>query len=288
MSKGIRRITYGPRQKSASEALGRIVMAQENEIEPSVEQIEEIPGEEQSAIDTELRAKIEQKRAERAEEVREATNKSVADQFQKLDTRVTIGEVANFDRTKNSRVQKEINAPKAGTKESVIADRTVKWTHFVLDDFNPLLLKATQSWCNIPDYWLDNRILQAIDPATNKALIFWEPTLRTRLELSEKKAKTLAKAAAEFSVSPMGVAVVTWVETHQFMIAVGSALFVAAQYGWTLMQTKAEVAQVKNIVEQQQQAQLQHMATQENVSNGSARYPGFNESVNEYDGGTNP
>jgi len=229
-------------------------------------------------IDEELRARIMARREQR--------QKEAVSKFERLDTKVQIGDVGREELSRQIRARRQPVVNKAaGTRPEVINQRTEQWKTWIIEDANPLLLKATQTWCQIPDRWLDDKILSAIDPNTNKALVFWDPPLRSRLELSEKKAKTLAKAAAEFSVSPMGVAIVTWVETHQFIISVGAAMVVAAQYGWTLMQTKAEVAQVRNIVEQQQLAQMQQQAMAENgMANGSAvRYPNFGETTNDYD-----
>lgn len=240
---------------------------------------EEIPPEkpEDSVIDEGIQRQIAERREQKKAE-------TVA-KFEKLDTKVQIGDIGrNFDRTRSPRVR-NLPAAKEGTRDAKVKERTDQWTHWIIEDANPLLLKSTQTWCGIPEMWLDNKILSAIDPKTNKAIVFWDPPLRTRLELSEKKAKTLAKAAAEFSVSPMGVAIVAWVETHQFMISVGMAMWVAAQYGWVLMQTKAEVAQVKAIVEQQRMAAMQQQAMQEGYTggNGATRYPGFGETTADYD-----
>lgn len=189
-----------------------------------------------------------------------------------------------------------------GTKEELVAKRTQQWTQYIVEDFNPLLVKYTSTWIGIPDNppslalqpnpFLDGVILAAIDPRTNKPITFWDPPLRQRLELSNRKAEKLARAAAEFSVSPMGVAIVTWVETHQFMIAMGSALFVAAQYGWVLMQTKTEVGMVKEIVKQQTEAMqnnrgILHENGSQNM-NPEQRLPGFNEPSTSYDINENP
>jgi hypothetical protein len=213
---------------------------------------------------------------------REEKSVKRAEHFQRLDTKVSIDDVKREQFARPTRPEK-VPQIKLGTRDEVIKKRVAEWSNWIIDDANPLLLKATQAYCGIPEFWLDNRVLQAIDPQTNKALIFWDPPLRSRLELSEKKAKTLAKAAAEFSVSPMGVAITTWVEAHQFIIAVGAALVVAGQYGWTLMQTKAEVTQVKAIVEQQQLAQAQNQVANPITPNGAVRYPGFGEKTSEYD-----
>ena len=252
--------------------------APSNEVSEEIPPESEEPPEEQSRIDEELRAQIQERQNKRRAET--------VSRFQKLDTKVQIGDIGrNFDRTRSPRVQVVSNA-KEGTREAKIKERTETWKNWVIQDANPLLLKATQTWCAIPDHWLDGVVLSGIDPNTNKALTFWDPPLRSRLELSEKKAKTLARAAAEFSVSPMGVAVVTWVESHQFMIAMGAAMWVAAQYGWVLMQTKAEVAQVLKIVEQQTLAQMQNqaaMAEHGPATNGAARYPNFGETTANYD-----
>jgi hypothetical protein len=257
---------------------------------------EDIPEETESDSEfTEHNERILQERQEKAE-AREAEKQIQADTIA-AQTKISVGEMPVFDR--GSVEQPKPTKPPAikGIKGNIVAERTQQWTTFLTEDFNPLLVKFTGQWVGIPnDAWLDTVVMQAIDPATNKVMTFWEPSLRTRLELSEKKAKKLAAAAAEFSVSPMGVAVVTWVEMHQFMIAVGGALIVAAQYGWSLMQTKAEVAQLKKVWEEQQRAQIANMQQgkmpgfQEQVVDRpetNLAPPGFNQSVSEYENGMN-
>jgi hypothetical protein len=244
----------------------------------------------EGVINEELRQEIMERRA--------AKRESAASKFQRLDTKVSIDdEVARQFAGQRRTRQPKVSEVKLGTRDEIVRQRTAQWSNWIIQDMNPLLLKATQTWCAIPESWLDNQVLQGIDPNTNKVFVFWDPVLRTRLELSDKKAKSLAKAAAEFSVSPFGVAIVTWVETHQFMIAVGTALVISAQYGWMLMQTKAEVAQVKQIVQQQQLAMAQNQATMEGMApnmpdgniqpNGNVRYPSFGETTREYDGEQN-
>jgi hypothetical protein len=247
--------------------------------QPVIEEIEETPP----IIDDEFLARIAADR--------EAKSARAASEFQRLDTKVSIGDIGKENFKRPEREPGKVPTIKLGTREEIVRKRTAEWTNWIIEDANPLLLKATQTWCSIPDPWIDGKVFEAIEPTTNKHIIFWEPSLRTRLELSEKKAKTLAKAAAEFSVSPFGVAIVTWIETHQLLITVGAAMWVAAQYGWVLMQTKAEVAQVKQIAEQQAMAQLQNQAMAENPyaagANGNVRYPAFGETTTAYDAESN-
>jgi hypothetical protein len=226
-------------------------------------------------------------------------------------TKVNVGEMPSFERqTPQERPTPPPAPPKgrgvssSGTKNTVVKQRTDEWKNWIYNDFNPLLVKYTSQFVGIPDnppeliaqgvpnQFLHGVVLAAINPQTNKPITFWDPPLYDRLSLNEKQSKKLAAAAAEFSVSPMGVAVVAWIETHQFMITVGAALVVAAQYGWTLMQTKAEVGQVKHIIEEQtkvmqQQQQMLHQNGQHpagaNAPNPDQRLPGFNESVASYD-----
>lgn len=229
-------------------------------------------------------------------------------------TKVNVGEMPGFER-QTPQPDKPPTSPAppkgrgvsvSGTKNTIVKERTLQWQHWIYEDFNPLLVKYTSSFVGIPDTppelamkgipnpFLHGQVLAGIHPQTNKPITFWDPPLYDRLSLDEKQSKKLAAAAAEFSVSPMGVAIMTWIETHQFMITVGAALVVAAQYGWTLMQTKAEVGQVKQILEeqakimQQQQSMLaqngQHPAgANMNPDQPEPRLPGFNESVASYD-----
>jgi hypothetical protein len=276
-----------PIQKpSAVSALERALMEQQ-EIRDS--QVEETANEteEESKTDPEFAARIAERQAERQaqrdllKQAQTATREEAA-QFTKENTKVGIADVG-FERRPKA-IETAARPIPTGNRDKLVEQRTKQWTTYLVEDFNPLLVKATSTFVGIPDEsWLTSVVLSAIKPGVNgapdQAINFWEPPLKTRLELSQKKARTLAKAAAEFSVSPMGVAVVTWVETHQFMIAVGAAMMVAAQYGWTLMQTKAEIAQVKSIIEDQMKAQMQmQMQAQQN---GEGRLPGFQEKTNE-------
>lgn len=230
-------------------------------------------------------------------------------------TKVNIGEMPSFERQNvppDKPPETKVTPPKgrgsslSGTKNTVVKERTNQWKDWIYEDFNPLLVKYTSSFVGIPDTppelamkgipnpFLHGKVLAGINPQTNKPVTFWDPPLYDRLSLDEKQSKKLAAAAAEFSVSPMGVAVMTWIETHQFIITVGAALVVAAQYGWGLMQTKAEVGQVKAILEEQAKvmAQNQSMLAQNgqhpagsnvNPDQPEPRLPGFNESVASYD-----
>jgi hypothetical protein len=225
-------------------------------------------------------------------------------------TKIEVGEMPSFERQKPT-PESPTEPPKpkgrgvslSGTKNTVVKQRKDEWSKWIVEDFNPLLVKYTAQFVGIPETppelaakgipnpFLHGVVLAAIHPQTNKPITFWDPPLYDRLELSKKKADKLAAAAAEFSVSPMGVAVVAWIETHQFMITVGSALIVAAQYGWAIMQTKAEVGQVKQILEEQgklmqQQQQMLHQNGQQPAgADPEQRLPGFNESVTSYDFG---
>jgi hypothetical protein len=267
-------------KESAVSALERALMEQAEKRTISPENGE---SEEESAIDPEFAARVAERQAQRdlLKQAQTATREEAA-QFMRAETKVNVADVG-FERPQTTRTINTTAKPTGGTRDKLVAERTKQWTTYLVEDFNPLLVKATSVFVGIPDdAWLNTVVLSAIKPGVNgapdQAINFWDPPLKTRLELSQRKANKLAKAAAEFSVSPMGVAVVTWVETHQFMIALSGALLVAAQYGWTLMQTKAEIAQVKSIIEQQTAAQMQNaMAAQ----NGEGRLRGFQEKTNE-------
>ena len=269
------------RIESARDALERAMLAQQNSEETANEPETPPEGEQEFATNTEFSQRIAEERATRA-----AINAQ-----EKLNTRINIDDTVNFERKALPPAPPKADARKpAGKKDDVVVQRTQQWTNYLLDDANPLLVKVTSGFVGIPnEAWLDDVVMEAIDPKTNKHMVFWSPPLRSRLELDRKKAEKLARAAAEFSVSPMGVGIFTWIETHQFMICVGSALIVGAQYGWTLMQTKAEVSQLRTIYEQQMAQQMQQMQKpptnfQEKVVDTEQRLPGFNESVSSFDG----
>lgn len=204
--------------------------------------------------------------------------------FTKLDTKINLSDPQFSRGNSRNKVGEFFQPVENGKKAQTIKERTETFKTFIINDANPFLVKTTSAWIGIPDEsWLNGVVLEAINPQNGQVMRFWDPALRTRLELSDAKAQRIARAIAELSVSPMGVAVVTWIEQHEFMIAIGAALFVAGQYGFALMQTKAEVQQLRKVYEQQQAILAQQSAANQNGS--PIKPPAFNQSVADYEAG---
>ncbi len=140
-------------------------------------------------------------------------------------------------------------------------ERTNQWTKFILNDANPFLFSAVSNYAGIPAEWADTVIFEGMGP-DGKVIKLWDPSLRTRLTFSEGEAKRLAEAAARFSVSPMGQAIGLWIESNAGILALALAGFAAAKYGWRVMQTRTEVAQVKDML----QKQMEMIQTQANMA----------------------
>lgn len=153
---------------------------------------------------------------------------------------------------------KKPEAPKIPVEEATDLKslRAKEWGKWLYNDANPLLMKGTQQICQVPDDWMSGVVVKLINPQNQKEIVFWDPPLEQRLKLSEKECNTLARAAAEFSISPMGMAIAAWVKANSQLIAMGSAMFVAGAYGWRLMQIRTEVAQLKELQAQRQQAEI--------------------------------
>ena len=146
-------------------------------------------------------------------------------------------------------------------KKERIDARTKEWAGYIINDFNPTLVTYTAKWAEIPEPWLKGGPGggQPVTLTTpdGKELVFWDPTLENQLSFSEKEAKKLARAGAMLAESQMGQVLTAWLEHNAHYIAIGGALLVAAQYGWRLMKIKGEVAQLKEIINQQMAAQGQ-------------------------------
>lgn len=159
------------------------------------------------------------------------------------------------------------NVTSINTIDLLKNNRKSDWAKYIYKDLNPLLFSGVKSFCDIPDGWEDQVVAEFQTPAQQKAgkgetTKLWEPSLRTRLTFSEKDSEKLADAAARFSVSPMGIAITAWLEANAGMIALGIACWIAGKYGFNVMKTKAEIAQFKEALQQQQ-----NMMSQE--SNGA-------------------
>jgi len=297
---------FGPATRQLINGLGK--KEPEIEYDPETGEVMSVPDPERMAIMDERRAEREEAKALRDQE--EADRKA-EETAAKIATKVSMAEVPNvFKRDKNTVLPPILQAPpKDAKKGEVVKLRTDTWKGYIFRDVNPFLTKVTTNFIGVPDErWLDNVIFEGLTP-DGKVIRLWDPSLRSRLELSERKAEILAKALAELSVSPLGVALVTWIETHQFIISVGMALGVGVQYGWTLMQTRAEVQQVLQVMKQQAEIQAQHAQGAEQHMKGNSQpnltaeaaqdfmahihqqvqdipSPGFGESVKEYEART--
>lgn len=176
-------------------------------------------------------------------------------------------------RTTSTASKKVTTLPNVSSQNDIIRlERTEKWTKYIVKDFNPMLYSAVSTYAGIPSEWADAVIFEGQGP-DGKVIKLWDPSLRTRLTFTEGEAEKLAAAAARFSISPMGMAISAWIESNAGLIALAAAGFVAAKYGWRVMQTKAEVAQVKDMMQKQMemmQAQAA-MANAGDAANGAAQ-----------------
>jgi hypothetical protein len=156
---------------------------------------------------------------------------------------------------------KKVSSIRSGTPvttlDGVRLQRKNEWSKYIYKDLNPMLFSGIKSYCAIPEGWEDGIVFEGIHPETNKPIQLWNPSLRQRLTFSEKESEKLADAAARFSISPMGIAVTAWLESNAGLIALGMAAFVAAKFGWKVMQTKAEITQMKEIYAQQQKMMME-------------------------------
>ncbi len=128
-----------------------------------------------------------------------------------------------------------------------------QWGEYIYRDVNPLLVQGAANFAGVPPEWVDAKVAQVKTP-DGKTLTFWEPTIKDRLTLTEKQSERLAGAFVQFASSPLGVAVQMWAKANAGLIAMGGALLVAGQYGWRVAQIKSEVAQVKQMLQENQNA----------------------------------
>lgn len=141
--------------------------------------------------------------------------------------------------------------PEKTDQEKLIDLRAATWSKYIIEDVNPLLVKTAQQFIGAPFEWMDGVVIMGKDAKGND-LKFWDPPLKERLALSNKDAHTLAKAVAQFSISPMGMVIAAWIKANSQLIAMGGALWVAGVYGYHLMQTKQQIDQIKSMIESQQ------------------------------------
>jgi hypothetical protein len=185
---------------------------------------------------------------------------------------------------KGVRVETKSTAPVASTPKSAVppsvygADdekrarieaRAKEWGKRLHDDVNPLLLHGASVFAGVPESWLRGGPLngQPLDIPTpdGKVLSFWRPTLEHQLTLSDKDCERLARAGAQFAESNTGRAIVAMLEANSQWLVLGTAIFIAGKYGWNVMKIKNEVAQLKQLMEQQSQ-----MATPQDAENPAA------------------
>lgn len=142
-------------------------------------------------------------------------------------------------------------------KKERINERAEKWGEYLYKDFNPLLVSGASQLAGIPADWLEGGPIQGqpirLTMADGKELVLWDPPLKEQLSLSEADCKKLAKTGAIFAESTMGQALTMWLEQNAHLIALATALYVAGAYGYRLMAIRAQVGQLKTIIEQQAQ-----------------------------------
>lgn len=143
----------------------------------------------------------------------------------------------------------------ADPKKALIQRRTDEWGSRFYEDLNPVIYSVAKGYVGVPDEWCNGVVFRAMDAKGNEVKL-WDPPLKNRLQFSEDDCRKIAKACATFSVSPTGMLVAAWVENNAGLIALSTAAFVGAKFGWNLMRTKTEVAQFKEVMAQQQQQQV--------------------------------
>jgi hypothetical protein len=160
--------------------------------------------------------------------------------------------VAAPERSKTNPPPKKSNVtPISGDpKKQLIAQRTRAWGAALYNDVNPVINTMAKTYVGVPDEWCNGVVAQFQAP-DGKVVTLWDPPLSNRLKFSEGDCDRIAKAMATFSVSPTGMFVAAWIESNAGLIALGSAGIVAAKFGWGLAKTKAEVAQLKELLAQQ-------------------------------------
>jgi hypothetical protein len=154
-------------------------------------------------------------------------------------------------------------------KKILIAQRTAKWGASIYNDVNPVVYTMAKAYVQVPDEWCEGVIGQFQQP-DGKVVTLWDPPLKKRLQFSEGDCERIAKAMATFSVSPTGMFVAAWIENNAGLLALGAAGIVAAKFGWNMAKTKAEVAQIKQVMEQQQQVKTGQSDTKESPRSTAA------------------
>ena len=170
-------------------------------------------------------------------------------------------------------------------KKQRIEERAQRWGQYLYNDFNPMLVTGTSQFIGVPEPWLkggpgvseDNQPCPVQIPMPDgKTVTFWDPTLEKQLSLSKQECNRIAKAGATFAESPMGMALDAWLQHNAHYVALAAALWAAGSYGWRVMRIRTEVAQLKELIEQQSkmsQQGLGGMAGQQPMP-GSANNPG--------------
>lgn len=177
-------------------------------------------------------------------------------------TRITRDQARIADK-KTEEAAKKASESKQPEKipDNLIDLRSREWATWLQQDANPLLVKFSQNVIGAPDPWMNSVVARI--PVDGKEIVFWEPHLQDQLALTESECKSLAKAAAVFSTSPMGLAIAAWVKTNQQLIALAIAMYAAGKYGWRLMQLKAQVSMLKEQAEKAQAAMAARAVAEE-------------------------
>ena len=157
----------------------------------------------------------------------------------------------------SSKVSQFPSATSSDPKKQLIGQRTAKWGRLIYEDVNPVIYASVKTFVGVPDEWCEGTVAQFQD-AAGKVVTLWDPPLKDRLRLSEGDCNRIAKAMATFSVSPTGMMIAAWVEHNAGLIALGTAAVVSAKFGWGVAKTKAEVAQLKELMASQQQPSPSH------------------------------
>lgn len=164
-------------------------------------------------------------------------------------------EVKTPPKKESKAAPKVASVTKITNPEALRLERKQKWSQWIYKDANPVIFSGVKQFAAIPDGWEDQVIAEFVTP-DGKTVKLWEPTLRQRLTFSESDSEKLADALARFSVSPMGLAITAWIEANAGLISLALAAWIAGRFGWRVMQTKAEIAQFKEMLKQQQEAMM--------------------------------
>lgn len=150
-----------------------------------------------------------------------------------------------------------LSAPKRANDPTKIARRTlVKGYKTAILKANPQIVKASQFIVGAPEEWMDDEhvasVQVGVNPDGSPTLVqLWKPTLRQQFEISEQHAEALAEAAATFSESHQGKAVMTMASVAAPYVALGGAILMTGIHVIKLSNIKNQIIQLKSVIEQQ-------------------------------------